>query len=431
MKLQFLGATEGVTGSMTLLELPQGKVLIDCGLHQGGDNAIDLDRIPLSFDARDIKYVFLTHAHLDHSGFLPKLFKNGFRGLIYATRPTMKLAKIILQDSAKLQEENISHPFNPLYTMEDVTKTLSLFKPVETNQWFELLGARICFHHAGHILGASFIEFRADKTLIFSGDLGRSKEPFILPKEPCPPTDYLVMESTYGGKIRKGEMEKELHSFIIKISREKRVGIIASFAVARAQVLLKLIDDFFQRHPEEKIPLVIDGPMMKEANSIYQEFLPDLASTLKNVEVLEHSGEWGALKKSHGPLIILSSSGMLTGGRVWRHIKNWQNDSRAVLFLPGFQAPGTSGNLLAEGLRDIVSPDKELVHWQGEVITSEAFSSHADQSELLEWISDISKETHVFLIHGEENSKKILKEKLNNAGFLNVIIPRFQETVIF
>jgi metallo-beta-lactamase family protein len=424
MKIQFLGSTEGVTGSMTLLELPQGKVLIDCGLHQGGENPGDLDREPLLFEAHEIQFVFLTHAHLDHCGYLPKLFKEGFRGNIYATRPTLKLARIILQDSAKLQEESEQHIQNPLYTQEDVTKTLSLFKPVEVNHWYDLLGTRICFHLAGHILGASFIEFRTDKTIIFSGDLGRTKEPFMTPPEPCPLTNALVMESTYGGKLRTGEMEKELHSFIVKISREKRVGIIASFAVARAQLLLKLIDDFFHRHPEEKIPVVIDGPMMKEANGIYQEFLPELASTLKNVEVLEYAGEWGALKKSHGPLIVLSSSGMLTGGRIWRHIKNWQNDPRAVLFLPGFQSPGTVGHQLSEGIRDVVSPDKELIHWQGEVISSDAFSSHADQKELLEWVTAISHDTHIFLLHGEDESKKSLKNKLSEVGFKNISIPQ-------
>lgn len=421
MKIEFVGATEEVTGSMTIVTLPEGKVLVDAGLYQGLSDATSKNYFPLTFIASEIKAILLTHAHLDHCGFIPKLVKDGFRGAIFCTKATMKLALIILKDSASLHQNSSEQA--PLYTMEDVVVTLSLFKPIEFNHWTPILGANICFHQAGHILGASFIEIRGEKTIVFSGDLGRNNDPYMEKPELCPKADLVVMESTYGGKIRQGDMEKELYSFLVKISRGQKVGIIASFAVARGQLLLNLIQDFFRRHPEEKIRLVMDGPMMKEANIIYEKFLPEAFSSLHEIEVIDNIGEWESLRKKSGPLLIISSSGMLAGGRIWRHLKNWQDDSSAVLFLPGFQAPGTAGRALSEGFRDVISPDKERVHWSGEIITSEAFSSHADQNELLAWVSGLDKKTQVYLIHGEAESKEKLQKKLNELGYGKVIIP--------
>ncbi len=421
MKIQFIGATSEVTGSMTLVQFQQGKVLIDSGLHQGLTETVEKNYSELPFNSKEIKAVFLTHAHLDHCGYLPKLVKEGFRGQIFCTRPTMKLARIILTDSAKLQEQNQDH--FPLYEQEEVTKTLSLFKPIEFDQWFSFLDVNFCFHPAGHILGASSIEIREEKTVVFSGDLGRSDDPYMAAPVPCPSADMIVMESTYGGKNREGNIEKELHTFLVKIARENRVGIIATFAVARAQMLLNLIDDFYHRHPEEKIRVVIDGPMMTEANKVYKEFAGKTYGSLSEFEVIEHAMEWESLKKKSGPLLVLSSSGMLTGGRIWRYLKNWQQDTKAILFLPGYQGEGTAGHALANGEKSVSSPDGEMVNWQGEVLTSDAFSSHAEQSELLTWIQNVGKDKTIYLIHGEEKSKISLQEKLKELGYLKVEIP--------
>ncbi|MBC7537462.1 MAG: MBL fold metallo-hydrolase [Bacteriovorax sp.] len=428
MKIKFIGATEDVTGSMTLLECPAGKILIDCGLYQGTDDVVKKNLRPLPFDPKEIVAIILTHAHLDHSGHIPRLVKLGFRGTIYCTKPTLKLARLIMTDSAHILEKAENHILKSFYEMEDVMIATSLFKTKNFHETFEVLGMSISFQPAGHILGAASVFINGEKKIVFSGDVGRFNDPLINPPDKCPLTDVLVIESTYGGKIRKGNIEEELTSFIKKIKKESKVGIIASFAVARAQLLITLIHKFYQLHPEEKIRFVIDGPMMTEANKIYKEFsqdtkLPeDLRNALEEVEVIDHVREWDSLKKKEGPLIIITSSGMVSGGRIWRYLENWQNDTNACLFLPGYQAIGTAGRALSEGKRIIHDEEGKSIHWSGEVLSSQAFSSHADQNELLSWINDIDKNTNIYLNHGEPSSKELFKEKLIEIGFRNVTI---------
>jgi metallo-beta-lactamase family protein len=223
-------------------------------------------------------------------------------------------------------------------------------------------------------------------------------------------------------------MELELIEFLKKIKAGSKVGIIASFAVARAQLLLTLIHNYFQLHPTEKIRFVMDGPMMTEANKVYNEFshetkMPeDLKNALEEVEIIDQTREWESLKKQEGPLIVITSSGMVSGGRIWRYLENWKDDSNACLFLPGYQGIGTPGRALSIGERIIHDEQGNEIHWSGEVIQSEAFSAHADQSELISWIKDIDKNTQIYLNHGEDESKVDFKNKLEILGFKNVII---------
>ncbi|MFA6236372.1 MAG: MBL fold metallo-hydrolase [Bacteriovorax sp.] len=429
MKIKFIGAITDVTGSMTLLETDQGKVLIDCGLYQGTEEVVKRNLLELPFKPKDISAIILTHAHLDHSGFIPRLIKLGFRGHIYATKATMKLALLIMSDSARILEKNEHHLLHSFYTMENVAVATSLFKTKKYHASFDILDMTVSLFPAGHILGASSVLIKtSDKTIVFSGDLGRQDDPLIFPPEDCPPADIVIMESTYGGKKRTGDLHDELSFFLKKIKKESKVGIIASFAVARAQSLITLIHKFYKEFPEEKIRLVIDGPMMTEANKIYKEFAHDiklseeLKFALEEVEVIDHLGEWESISKKDGPLLVITSSGMVTGGRIWRYLENWQHDENACLFLPGYQAIGTSGRSLSEGKRNIHDEKGKQIHWSGEVITSQAFSSHADQIELLSWIKNIKKETQIYLNHGERDSKAALKKVLNELGYNNVII---------
>lgn len=426
--LHFIGATFDVTGSMTIVENSQGKILIDSGLFQGVEEVVKRNLSPLPFNPKEISAIVLTHAHLDHCGFIPRLIKLGFRGAIYCTKPTMKLARIIMSDSARIMEDNEHHPLHSFYSMEEVAIATSLFKTKSFHESFELIGMTVHLQSAGHILGAASVVLKGDKTIVFSGDLGRPNDPLIKPFEKCPPADIVIMESTYGAKIRKGDLHHELESFLKKLRAESKVGIIASFAVARAQMLITLISNYYREHPEEKIRFVIDGPMMTEANYIYKQFAgetkleDDLLSALKDIEVIDHSGEWESLSQKEGPLLIVTSSGMVTGGRIWRYLENWQHDLNACLFLPGYQAEGTPGKALSEGQKSIHDEEGKNIFWSGEVISSQAFSSHADQNELLEWIQDLSKDTTIYLNHGEKESKVLFKEKLNGLGFSHVSI---------
>jgi metallo-beta-lactamase family protein len=422
MRLRFWGATEGVTGSATFIDLPEGRILLDCGLYQGDDETKKFNLVPLPFRPSEISAVIITHAHLDHTGYLPRLVKEGFRGPIHCTLPTSHLMRIILLDSAKLAEDQF-------YETADVTHTMSLIRPHALDEHFDLLGASIRFQSAGHILGAASISIKANgKKIVFSGDLGREKDPMLPPHPTAPKADALVVESTYGGKFRNDNMEKELHSFIMTVSRESRVGIIASFAVARGQMLLELIHEFFERHPEDKVRVVMDSPMMKEANAVYSRFArltnpsSELVTTLGEVDAIEFAGEWESLKKKKGPLIILSSSGMVSGGRITRHLYNWRDDESAILFLPGYQGEATPGRALAEGKRELIHQGQHFT-WKGEVITSDAFSSHADQTELIHWVTENNNAAKVFLIHGEAEGKLVLKKKLEERGMSAIHIP--------
>jgi metallo-beta-lactamase family protein len=423
MNIHFWGATDEVTGSMTFLELPDGFVMIDCGLTQGPPEVEKINLMPLPFAISEIKAVIITHAHLDHSGYLPRLVKKGFRGTIYCTPATAKLMRIILLDSAKLNEDGF-------YEVEDVEQTLHQVKTHEWDEKFDILGAWASFFPAGHILGASSVLIKSQgKRIVFSGDLGRNDDPILPPLGPCPKADVVIMESTYGGKVRSGNLEQELHSFLVKVARESRVAIIASFAVARGQTLLTLIHDFYERHPEEKVRVVMDSPMMKEANKVYQQyahltkFKQDLYAALDDVDSIDFQKEWTSLSHKSGPLIILSSSGMLTGGRIARHLYNWREDKRAILFLPGYQGIGTPGRSMQEGKRQLLSPSGEIFEWSGEVLSSEAFSSHADQNGLINWVETNNQDAKVFLLHGEPTSKIALQKKIKETVLNQVELP--------
>ena len=318
------------------------------------------------------------------------------------------------------------HFLESFYGTEDVAVASSLFQTKDIHQIFEVIGLEVEFFPAGHILGAVSVRIKGEKTIVFSGDLGRSNDPILAAPGPCPAADIVVMESTYGGRIRRGVLEDELHEFLRKIKKECKVGIIASFSVARAQLLITLIHKFYDDHPEEKIRVVMDGPMMVEANNVYKQFAHDtkvpllLKTALEEIEVIDQTRKWDSIKKKDGPLIVISSSGMVSGGRIWRYLENWQQDLNACLFLPGYQGAGTAGKLLSEGKRIIHDEEGTLIHWHGDIRTSEAFSSHADQNELISWLKNISLDTQIYLNHGEDEAKISLQHKLLEMGYKNV-----------
>lgn len=428
MKIEFLGAISDVTGSMTLVSDSQRKILIDCGLYQGPEGVVEKNRRNLGFEAKDIDAIILSHAHLDHSGFIPRLVKLGFRGPIFCTEPTKKLALLIMNDSAQIFKKNEFNILHSFYETTHVAIAAGLFKTKKYHEHFDVCGVDIEFIPAGHILGAASIVMTGEKKIVFSGDLGRTDDIMLNPPEKCPEADIIVMESTYGGTVRKSILEDDLKKFLEHVKKESKVGIIASFAVARAQLLMTLIYKYFQDHPEEKVRVVVDGPMMTSATGIYMKFSDqtkvsdDLKSAVENIEVIDQIREWNSLKKKNGPLIVITSSGMVTGGRIWRYLENWQTDTNACLFLPGYQGQGTAGRALKEGTKTVHDEEGNVIEWSGEVITSDAFSSHADQRDLLAWLENVKKDVTIYLNHGEPEAKVALQKKLMEVGYSDVQI---------
>lgn len=430
MKIKFWGATEEVTGSMTFIESHGEIGMVDCGLSQGRSDSDEKNFASLPYSPKSIKEVVITHAHLDHSGYLPRLVKKGFHGSIICTQTTADLIKIILDDSASINRGDDE----ALYDAEDVKATLKLIRPEKWNHEFSFLNMKAKLIPAGHILGASSLLIDAEKRIVFSGDIGRADDYLIPEPVSCPPSDIVIMESTYGGKIRAGNMYEDILLFLRRVVKEKKVGIIASFAMARGQMLITLIEQAFLAHPELKLPLYFDSPMMKKVNEVYKKHNVltkhpvEMLESLKDAEALDFAGQWDTLKKKSGPLLIISSSGMVSGGRIFRHLHNWEHDPNTIIFLPGYQGENTPGRTLKDGGHTITDSKGKSLTWAGEVQSSEAFSSHADQSELLNWVKS-SEAKKIILIHGEEKAKKIFREKLSEISDSSVNIPTRGQTI--
>lgn len=413
---------------MTFISEGDKIIMVDSGLSQGSIKSDEFNLLPLPVPPKEIDTVIVTHAHLDHSGYLPRLVKKGFKGSIICTPPTRELIKIILEDCATLNESQQA----PLYDMVDVKKTMKLIRTYPWHETFALPLGQGSFVPAGHILGASSFILEGQKRIVFSGDLGRSDDYLLPPPPPCPSADLVIIESTYGGKNREGNMHEELASLLKRVHDEKKVAIFASFALARGQMLLTSIEQYFSKHPEQRVAVYFDSPMMKKVNEVYERYsdltrIPlEMVDSLKKANAVDFIGQWNTLKKKTGPVINIASSGMVTGGRIFRHLQNWQNDPNALLFLAGYQGENTPGRLFWDGIRTIKNLEGDSITWSGEIVKSGAFSAHAEQRELLEWIRP-SGAKQIFLIHGEEQSKNSLKSALENLTPAAIIIPQRNE----
>ena len=445
MKLQFLGATHTVTGSKYLIKLADKNILIDCGLFQGLKELRLKNWSPLPIDAATIDAVILTHAHIDHTGYLPLLVKNGFTGPIYCSNATADLCKILLPDSAYLQEEEARHanrhltskhkPALPLYTVEDALHALEQFQTVAFNTIKSLdQETTFEFYPAGHILGASFVAFKnKGVSALFSGDVGRLNDPIMQAPSPILNSDYIVLESTYGDRAhsQKDPLE-ELEKVVNETAKRGGSLLIPAFAVGRAQSILYFLYQLKHQNRIPNLPIFLDSPMAINATELFYRYadqhrLPkDLAREIcDSATYVRTQDESKALNEKTFPKIIISASGMATGGRVLHHLIQLAPDARNSIVFAGYQAAGTRGNALTHGKKEI-KIFGQIVPINAEVRILDNLSAHADYQELLHWLSGLTQAPKkIFLTHGEEHAALEFQKKIEEEFGWNCIVPKY------
>jgi metallo-beta-lactamase family protein len=448
IKIQFLGAAGTVTGSKYLIETSKKKILIDCGLFQGLKELRLLNWQNLPVDTSKINCVLLTHGHLDHVGYLPLLVKQGFAGHIYATEPTVEIAKLILRDSAKIQEEDAERAnrfhyskhkeAKPLYDTDEAEAVFPLFYPKPLKQWI-LIDDEISFRfrYNGHILGACFIELKIGaKLFLFSGDIGRIEDPLLMETEYPEDADVLFIESTYGNRLHPANAKQLLADEISKAVSRQGTIIIPSFAVERTQLLMYLL---WQLHTEKQIPTIpiyMDSPMGTHVLEVFQHNLSwhklssfESAEMCKRIKLVQNENETVALIKSTTPKIIIASSGMATGGRVLSYFEHYLGDSKATILLAGYQGEGTRGRALLDGAKELKLRGK---FWpvRANISMIEGLSAHGDQTELIHWLSKLKKApSTICIVHGEKDGANALGEKIKEVYKWNTIIPQLNQTI--
>lgn len=446
MKLQFLGATKTVTGSKYLIQSKNKTILVDCGLFQGHKELRLRNWAPLPFEAKMIDYVLLTHAHIDHSGYLPLLVKQGFKGKIISTHATHSLCSILLPDSGYLQEEEARYankkkyskhnPALPLYTKLDAEKSLEFFSPIDFHAPFIIdKNLKACFYPAGHILGAASIRIEDEKINIqFSGDLGRKDDPIFYPPEKPHDLDYLVLESTYGDELHEKDASyKTLQKIINQTIKKGGSILIPAFAVGRTQSILYQIYQLKKNGLIVDIPVFVDSPMATNVTKLFYQYhklhklsdkeAKEVCLTAKYVRDVEESKKIGGLDF---PRVIISASGMATGGRVLHHLKHFAPDHRNSIVFSGFQAPGTRGDKILRGL-DEIKMLGQMIKIRAKVFNLENTSAHADYSETLDWLSELSSLKKIFITHGELTAALALKKTLEKEKQFNCVIPNYLE----
>lgn len=445
--IHFLGAAGTVTGSKYLITGLGKKILIDCGLFQGLKELRLLNWNYFPVNPSEIDIVLLTHAHLDHTGYLPRLVKNGFKGKIIATHPTIDITKIILKDSGKIQEEEADFankrgyskhkPALPLYTVEDAEQVFSFFIPIKTNEWITLNEKiKYRFRYNGHIIGSTFIELEmCGKLFVFSGDVGREEDLLLKFPERPDRADVLFIESTYGDRLHpKENTEQRLKNIIAETLFKKGTMIIPSFIVERSELLMYLLWKIINKSSLPKIPLIMDSPMGANVLAIFQKYnawhklRQEECSAMCNMfqivqsykETLEHIN-------NPIPKIVIAGSGMATGGRVLSYLQEYIDKPETTVILVGYQAEGTRGRKLLDGINEIKIYGK-YYEVKARIENLEGLSGHADQNELLNWMSKIKNTPEkIFIVHGERQASDTLRVKVKDTFGFECTLPKLYE----
>lgn len=456
VSIQFLGAARTVTGSKHLLTFDHAgqrrRVLVDCGLFQGLKELRLRNRDELPVPAAELDAVVLTHAHIDHIGYLPRLVQQGFRGRILCTHPTRELLEIMLLDSARLQEEEASyanqkgysrhHPAEALYTVEDACRVFPLAEGFALDAPTSVTdGVTVTFREAGHILGSAIVELnvtgeREQKKLVFSGDLGRYDNPVLFDPAAISEADVLVVESTYGNRInRADDPEGELGQVINDAIARGGVLVVAAFALGRTQTLLYYLRRLRDAGRIPRIPIFLDSPMSARVTGLFPRY-PDAHRfglddpfEVDGLRVVRDRWESKRLNQLPGPAIILSASGMVTGGRILHHLYHRLPRPHDTLVLVGYQAEGTRGRQLQEGAREVKLLG-ELVRVACHIEHLDGFSAHADRQDLLRWLNHFQHAPkRTFVVHGEPASAEALASSLRQTfGWNGVIVPEYLES---
>lgn len=448
MRITFLGGAGTVTGSKFLVEAGRTRVLIDCGLFQGVKSLRNLNWRALPVPVNSFDAVVLTHAHIDHSGYLPVVVRDGFRGPVFCTPPTVDLCGILLPDSGHLQEEEARfanrhgfsrhHPALPLYNEEDALRATKQLLARKLEEPFEVKDLTLRFQRAGHILGAASVHVSDGKSsVLFSGDLGRQDDLLIPPPVPPAAADVIVMESTYGDEDHPERDPIEALAEIVQRTTDRDgVLLISSFAVGRAQNLLFALHRIFGEGRARRVAVVVDSPMARDVTDLYLEYhdyhrlSEDLCRNVCSEASFTNSVEDSKrLNHRRGPLIIISASGMLSGGRVLHHLERLAPNPANTILLPGFQSPGTRGADLVAGVRAI-KVHGEYVRVEAEVVQLGLLSAHADRGELMNWVKAADPAPReVLLVHGErlaaDHLRRAIEEKLRlpaRAAELNEVV---------
>ncbi|MFJ6079250.1 MBL fold metallo-hydrolase RNA specificity domain-containing protein [Pseudarthrobacter sp. NPDC092419] len=447
--LQFLGATDTVTGSRYLVRSQDRRVLVDCGLFQGYKQLRERNRMPLHVNPASLDAVVLTHAHLDHTGYIPALVRDGFRGPVYATAGTTELCKLLLPDSGYLQEEearyanqrgsSVHHPAVPLYTAEDAVRSLNSFRAQDFDSPFQTAGGiEVSFVPAGHILGAAQVRLKVGgRTVHFTGDLGRDNDPLMYPPRGLEPANVLVTESTYGNRTHPaGSPETELGEIITRVAKRQGVIMIAAFAVGRAETVLLHLSRLLAKGAIPAIPIYLNSPMAIDASDMYRRHREEhrieqheFEAMYKVAQPVRSPDDSKLLNLRGGPMIIISASGMLTGGRILHHLAAYGPDRRNAIILSGYQAGGTRGAYLAAGGKH-VRVYGEDVGIQAEVIQMEGLSAHADSNELIQWMQSVPEAPSMtYITHGEPDASDALRLRIKHELGRRARVPEFMETV--
>ena len=455
--LSFLGATGTVTGSRFLIDAPRARVLVDAGMFQGQRELRERNWNPFPVDPATIDAAVLTHAHIDHVGYLPVLVRDGFGGVAHATSGTVDLAGIVLPDSGHLQEEEANYrnrkgfskhqPALPLYTEADAISALDSLRSEAFDREVEVApGVHVTFRRAGHILGSATLRVRLedadDRVVAFSGDLGRPAHPLLVPPDPLGDVDVVVMESTYGDREHDDTGALDRFAEVIrKTAGRGGTVLIPAFAVDRTEVVLFHLAQLVASGQIPRLPIYVDSPMALSALAVYRKAIaaadPEIEPSVVaahdvfdagNVTEIRAVEDSIALADVHVPSIIVSASGMASGGRVVHHLERLLPDHRNSVLLVGFQAPGTRGRLLADGI-DRVKILGRYLHVRAEVVDLGAFSVHAGRDELVAWLHTASAEPDVtYLVHGEPDASLGLADRIARSGW-DAVIPRLGERV--